>query len=165
MRQGFRVIDSDTHVNPSLDVLLRYADKELAERMDDLTPYRRTVKTVAGRGDAEDVGSSTILSVKPVRLQRVAGQKPATAAQADGDRGFLSGRTQMVTREPITPRVAEDNARGRLRDMDLEGRDIDFIIPGRGRTARPRSPRISRTGSIAPITATWRSTARPIRAG
>src|SRR5215510_1736178 len=130
MRQGFRVIDSDTHVNPSLDVLLRYADKELVERIDDLQPYRRTVKTVAGRGDAEDVGSSTVLSVRPVRLQRVAGQKPAAVPQADGDRGFLSGRTQMVTRQPITQRVAEDNARGRLRDMDLEGRDIDFIIPG-----------------------------------
>ena len=131
MRQGFRVIDSDTHVNPSLDVLLRYADKELQQRIDDLQPYRRTVKTVSGRGDAEDVGSATILSVKPVRLQRVAGAKAAPAATAaDGDRGFLSGRTQMVTRQPITPRVAEDNGRGRLRDMDLEGRDIDFIIPG-----------------------------------
>src|SRR6266852_2312845 len=130
MRQGFRVIDSDTHVNPSLDVLLRYADEALKARIDDLQPYRRTVKTVPGRGDAEDVGSSTILSIRPVRLQRVAGQKSAPAAQADGDRGFLSGRTQMVTRQPITPRVAEDNARGRLRDMDLEGRDIDFIIPG-----------------------------------
>src|SRR5712691_7573898 len=130
MRQGFRVIDSDTHVNPSLDVLLRYADEDLKARIDDLQPYRRTVKTVPGRGDAEDVGSSTILSIRPVRLQRVAGQKSAPAAQADGDRGFLSGRTQMVTRQPITPRVAEDNARGRLRDMDLEGRDIDFIIPG-----------------------------------
>src|SRR5216683_1493862 len=130
MRQGFRVIDSDTHVNPSLDVLLRYADEDLKARIDDLQPYRRTVKTVPGRGDAEDVGSSTILSIRPVRLQRVAGQKSAPAAQADGDRGFLSGRTQMVTRQPITPRVAEDNARGRLQDMDTEGRDIDFIIPG-----------------------------------
>src|SRR5256886_12649194 len=130
MRQGFRVIDSDTHVNPSLDVLLRYADKELQRRIDDLQPYRRTVKTVSGRGDAEDVGSATILSVKPGRLQRVAGQKAAPATPADGDRGFLSGRTQMVTRQPITPRVAEDNARGRLRDIDIEGRDIDFIIPG-----------------------------------
>jgi len=130
MRQGFRVIDSDTHVNPSLDVLLRYADNELKQRIDDLQPYRRTVKTVLGRGDAEDVGSSTILSVRPVRLQRVAGEKSAPATQGDGDRGFLSGRTQMVTRQPITARVAEDNGRGRLRDMDLEGRDIDFIIPG-----------------------------------
>ena len=106
MRQGFRVIDSDTHVNPSLDVLLRYADRDLQQRIDDLQPYRRTVKTVPGRGDAEDVGSATILSVKPVRLQRVAGEKAAPAAGADGDRGFLSGRTQMVTR------------RGRLEDIN-----------------------------------------------
>ena len=60
----------------------------------------------------------------------MAGRNRAPAAGADGDRGFLSGRTQMVTRQPITARVAEDNGRGRLRDMDLEGRDIDFIIPG-----------------------------------
>jgi len=52
------------------------------------------------------------------------------AAPGGGDRGFLSGRTHMVTRHPITPRVAEDNGRGRLSDMDREGRDIDFIIPG-----------------------------------
>src|SRR5215467_4213861 len=130
MRQGFRVIDSDTHVNPSLDVLLRYADRELQQRIDDLQPYRRTVKTSPGRGDAEDVGSATILAVKPVRLQRVAGTKAAAAAGGAGDRGFLSGRTQMVTRQPITARVAEDNGRGRLQDMDVEGRDIDFIVPG-----------------------------------
>jgi hypothetical protein len=95
MRQGLRVIDADTHVNPSLDVLLRYADRDLAQRIDDLQPYRRTVKTVPGRGDAEDVGSSTILSVKPVRLQRVAGAKPSAATVTEGDRGFLSGRTHM----------------------------------------------------------------------
>jgi hypothetical protein len=43
MRQGFRVIDSDTHVNPSFDVLRRYADKDLRDRMDDLKPYICTV--------------------------------------------------------------------------------------------------------------------------
>src|SRR2546422_10808907 len=114
MRQGFRVIDSDTHVNPSLDVLLRYADTGLKERIDDLQAYRRTVKTVPGRGDAEDVGSSTILSVRPVRLQRVAGEKSAPATQGDGDRGFLSGRTQMVTRQLITARVAERSEERRV---------------------------------------------------
>jgi predicted TIM-barrel fold metal-dependent hydrolase len=130
MRQGFRVIDADTHVNPSLDVLLRYADSELRDRLGELQPYQRTVKTVPGRGDAEDVGASTILSIKPVRLQRVAGEKSGHANEQGADRGFLSGRTQMVTRQPITPRVAEDASQGRLSDMDLEGRDIDFMIPG-----------------------------------
>ena len=37
MRHGFRVIDSDTHVNPSMDVLLRYADGALRERAYDPT--------------------------------------------------------------------------------------------------------------------------------
>ena len=105
MRQGFRVIDSDTHVNPSLNVLLRHADAELRARLGELEPYRRTVKVVRGRGDADDVDTSSILAIKPVRLQRVAGAKPGPAPEQGGDRGFLSGRTQMVTRQPITPRV------------------------------------------------------------
>ena len=130
MRQGFRVIDADTHVNPSLDVLLRYADGDLRERRDELQPYTRMVKPQPGRGDAEDVDACATLSIRPVRLQRVAGEKPRPPAPVGADRGFLSGRTQMVTRQPVTPRVAEDNAKGRLRDMDVEGRDIDFIIPG-----------------------------------
>src|SRR6266852_3136755 len=130
MRQGFRVIDSDTHVNPSLDVLLQYADASLRDHMDDLRPYMRKVKPGMGRGDAEDRAESTILAVKHLRYQRVAGEKPSASTDRGGDRGFLSGRTHMVTRQPIAARVAEDNARGRLQDMDTEGRDIDFIIPG-----------------------------------
>jgi predicted TIM-barrel fold metal-dependent hydrolase len=130
MRQGFRVIDSDTHVNPSMDVLLRYADPALRERLDDLAPFLRKVTVQPGRGDAEDRAESTILSIRQLRYQRVAGTKPTATPEAAGDRGFLSGRTKMVTRKPIAARVAEDNSRGRLLDMDTEGRDIDFIIPG-----------------------------------
>ena len=140
MRQGFRVIDADTHVNPSLDVLLRYADRALRERQADLQPYTRTIKPVPGRGDAEDVEACATLSIKPVRLQRVAGEKPPPPTPVGADRGFLSGRTQMVTRQPITARVAEDNAKGRLRDMDVEGRDIDFIIPGPWAYGAPALP-------------------------
>src|SRR4030095_897727 len=132
MRQGFRVIDSDTHVNPSLDVLLRYADKELAERIDDLQPYRRTVKTVVGRGDAEDVGSSSILSVKPVRLQRVAGEK-APPAPADRDRG---GRRWSRGSPP--PRGSPRTTRAAA-CATWTSRAATSIssFPDRGRTAHP----------------------------
>ncbi len=130
MKHGIRVIDSDTHVNPSMDVLLRYADAALRDRMADLAPYLRKVKVSPGRGDTEDQGQATILSIKQLCYARVAGAKPSTPTGPEGDRGFLSARTQMVTRQPITARVADDNARGRLADMDTEGRDIDFIIPG-----------------------------------
>ena len=102
MRQGFRVIDADTHVNPSMDVLLRYADHAMRQRLDELLPYTRRVKPRPGQGDAEDQEEYTILAIKPLRYQRVAGEKPGAVAETVGDRGFLSGRTHMATRLPIT---------------------------------------------------------------
>ena len=59
MRQGFRVIDSDTHVNPSMDVLLRYADASFRDHTEALRPYLRKVKPGRGRGDAEDHSEAT----------------------------------------------------------------------------------------------------------
>src|ERR671936_535216 len=78
MRQGLRVVDADTHVNPSLEVLLRYADQALLDRLDELKPHCRVTTT-------RDGAQQTQLNV---------------------------------------------NTRGRLADMDAEGRDIDVIIPG-----------------------------------
>ena len=164
MRQGFRVIDSDTHVNPSLDVLLRYADKELQQRIDDLQPYRRTVKTVPGRGDAEDVGSATILSVKPVRLQRVAGEKPsrppARTAIADFSRG--ARRWSRASRSPRAwPKTTGAAA---CATWISRAATSTSSSPGRGPMALRRWRRTSRRGSIAPTTATWPTTARRTRA-
>lgn len=164
MKHGIRVIDSDTHVNPSMDVLLRYADAALRDRMADLAPYLRKVKVSPGRGDAEDQGQATILSIKQLRYARVAGAKPSAPTGPEGDRGFLSARTHMVTRQPITARVADDNARGRLADMDTEAATSTSSSPARGRTARQRSLPTSRGGWSTPITVTWRNTARRTRA-
>ncbi|PON13059.1 hypothetical protein C2W62_36345 [Candidatus Entotheonella serta] len=66
MRQGFRVIDTDTHVNPSLDVLLRYADPGLQAHLDELTPYTIRVQPRPGQGNAEDLESVSMLSISPV---------------------------------------------------------------------------------------------------
>ena len=131
MRQGFRVIDSDTHVNPSLDVLLRYADQELAERIDDLQPYRRTGQDGGrpgrrrGRGLLHDpVGQSPFAcSGWPVRRRRRRRRATAIAAFSRGARRWSRASPSRRGSPRTTPL-------GRLRDMDLEGRDIDFIIPG-----------------------------------
>src|SRR5207245_2075628 len=90
-------VHSDTHVNPSMDVLLRYADAALRDRMADLAPYLRKVKVSPGLGDAEDQVQATILSIKQLRYARVAGAKPSAPTGPEGDRGFLSARTHMVT--------------------------------------------------------------------
>ena len=129
MRKGYRIIDIDTHVNPCVEVLLDHADKDMRDRMDDLKPYLRVVTPRLGQGDAEDREEFSIISIAPVRYQRVAGAKPPTDVDTSGTHN-LAGRTQMANRSPIAVGAAEDNAPGRLQDMDVEGRDIDFIIPG-----------------------------------
>jgi hypothetical protein len=73
MRQGFKVIDVDTHVTPAMEVLFRYADKELLDRKSDLDPYIRMTKPVAGRGHPET--EYGVLRVNPKPYSRVAGFK------------------------------------------------------------------------------------------
>ena len=152
MRQGFRVIDTDTHVNPSMDVLLRYADQALQECVDELKPYMRTVKPRPGQGDAEDQETATMLTIKPLRYQRVAGEKPGTPTDSGGDRGFLSGRTHMVTRQPITARVSEDNSRGVCRIWTPRAVISTLLSPAPGPLALPPWPRTSPGASVVPIT-------------
>lgn len=126
MKQGYRIVDADTHVNPMLDVLLRYADKDLLDRADALKPY------------ISESGEHSSLSVAPIRYNRVAGSKATGAVEIKaGGAGNLAGRTRMRTSKPIAPDVAEDNARGRLSDMDDEGADVHFIIAGTWAFAAP----------------------------
>src|SRR5260370_19246475 len=43
MRNGFRVYDSDTHVNPAAEVMERYVDPDFRPRLAELSPYRFAV--------------------------------------------------------------------------------------------------------------------------
>src|SRR5437764_12699846 len=45
MKNGFRVYDTDTHIDPGADVLERYVDPGFRKRLDDLAPYRVAIKS------------------------------------------------------------------------------------------------------------------------
>ena len=128
MRNGYRVIDVDTHVTPSLEVLHRYADARLKARWDELKPYARAMKSPPGRGHPDTPWST--LRINPIPFERVAGQKGGTGAGKKGGAGALEGRVANIARETCAPGIQHDNAVGRLRDMDLEGVDVDVLIPG-----------------------------------
>jgi len=74
MGQEFRAIDVDGHVNPSSDVVFRYADAKLRDRMNDLKPYIRLVKPPLGQGHPEDREEYSLPSIGRVRDDGVAGQ-------------------------------------------------------------------------------------------
>ena len=123
MKKGYKVIDIDTHVNPSYDTLVKYVDPSFRPRLDELTPYLRKV------------GDYTALSLASIPFDRFPGDPPKVedAAAVTGGRGALEGRvTRSSGHHRVDPRhgVSDENAEGRLLDMDMEGRDVDVIIPG-----------------------------------
>jgi hypothetical protein len=48
MRDGLRVYDADTHVNPAAEGLERSADPSFRPRLADLAPYRSHAVDLAG---------------------------------------------------------------------------------------------------------------------
>jgi uncharacterized protein len=123
MRDGYRIIDTDTHVGPTVDVLYEYGSDALAARRGDLVPYERQFRDGIG------------LSINPYPYKRRMGEK-ATAAEAErGAAPSLKGAVGSNRVEEPEPDVSQRNAVGRLQDMDREGRDVDLIIPGTFSTA------------------------------
>ncbi len=123
MRDGYRIIDTDTHVGPTADALYRHGSATLRERRAELAPYE-----FQGR-------DGTGLSINPFPYQRPMGARGGATDAERGGAPSLKGKTGSNVRSSPEPGVSVDNAAGRLRDMDREGRDVDLIIPGTFATA------------------------------
>jgi hypothetical protein len=120
MQKGYKVIDMDTHVGPSFDVLCEYVDPSLRPRLQEMEKYRQK-------------GGKNI-AVAPYQWTRYAGQKPPEKPEIipGGQTGWSrhSRSTRGYHRAPPRPGTDEKDSQARLLDMDREGRDIDLIFPG-----------------------------------
>lgn len=123
MRNGYRVIDTDTHVGPTVDVLYDYGSATLTERRGELAPYEQQMRDGIG------------LSISPYPYKRAMGEKAFDEHAERGAAPSLKGKVGSNVVEPPEAGVSQRNAAGRLRDMDREGRDVDLIIPGTFATA------------------------------
>ncbi len=126
MRDGYRIIDTDTHVGPSVETLQQFASAALLDRWEELAIFNQP---------SSEGGHH--LSIHPFPYRRKLGTSPeADAAPATGGASPLKGsvsRTSLPT--PYTPGVNDLNSAGRLADMDSEGVDVHLIIPGTFATA------------------------------
>jgi hypothetical protein len=127
MKNGFRVVDMDTHVNPNFETLVKYMEPEFRARQAELKPYLRE----------QDYGTGklTTITVAPYPYDRFPGEAPKDdeGEIKPGGRGALEKRVTKSSshhRIPPQPGVQDEDAGARIRDMDLEGRDLDFLIPG-----------------------------------
>ena len=130
MRDGIKIIDMDTHVRPSLEILSKYIEPSFRPRMDEFKPYHKVRKL-------KDGSTATDVSMGAIPYDRFPGTAPQTGDDVAtlGGRGALDGRTVNMHRAPAHPLVELEDVEGRLIDMDLEGRDIDFIYPGGGQAS------------------------------
>jgi predicted TIM-barrel fold metal-dependent hydrolase len=128
MKNGFKVIDMDTHVNPSYETLVKYSEPAFRARLGDFKPYLRTMKHAL-------LGDFTTIAVAPYPYNRFPGEAPSKE-EPRPQPGGIGAIEERVTeksshrRAEAQPGVSDENAVGRLKDMDLEGRDMDFLIPG-----------------------------------
>jgi predicted TIM-barrel fold metal-dependent hydrolase len=124
MRNGFRIIDTDTHVGPTVEVLEKYAGPALRARWDELTQYFSPV-----------TGGGHQLSIEPIPYRRRMGATSEAEAATPGAISPLKGNVSATLRVPVAEGVNDENAAGRLEDMDREGIDIHLLIPATFSTA------------------------------
>ena len=112
MRNGFRVYDADTHVSPSAEVLERYLDPAFGRGSPNWRPIAMMPATV-----------SHSYSFGRKFYRRVLGE--AAPRETFTGREFALARQQDAA-----PRGAGRCADNRVKDMDDEGTDVHFLIPG-----------------------------------
>ena len=143
MRNGVRIVDIDTHVNPSYETLVKYLDPDARSRVAELQPFVRTRNS--------NGTTSRVLHVAPYPFDRFPGEAPTEAKVVAGGKGALEGRvTNSSSHHRVAPAVGvqDENVDDRIKDMDVEGRDIDFLIPGTWATAVSGVPDITLTEAL-----------------
>jgi predicted TIM-barrel fold metal-dependent hydrolase len=127
VKNGYRIIDTDTHVGPNVETFEKYASPALRDRWDELLPYYMAVT------------EGHHLSIDPIPYKRAMNQSsdPEKAAGA-GEKGALQGKTTPLWTVRPQPEVNNLNVLGRIEDMDAEGSDVHLIIPATWSTAASR---------------------------
>ena len=116
MRNGYRVYDTDTHIDPGADVLEKYVDPAFRPRLADLAPYRVLVKSRTLDGEARTT----------YRFAQRAYER--TLGEAEPRKGSSDERVWRGKRRP-SPGVVDDRSDNRVFDMDEEGADVHFLVP------------------------------------
>ena len=118
MKNGFKVFDTDTHVMPAAEVIERYVDPVFRPRLKELEPYRTPM-----RQSVEYQGALHGYRIQPQFYRRVLGEAAPRPDHSGRDTVWMGAKVPR-------PGVQDDNAANRVADMDDEGTDVHFLVPG-----------------------------------
>jgi predicted TIM-barrel fold metal-dependent hydrolase len=126
-RDGYRIFDADTHIIEPVEPIEEYLSAADRARLAALGP-------LVGRGPAK-AGMSRYLIGKRPKLDRRLGSRERVAPPSGATRGVKDGGTPWDVRwqgPPFpTDRVSFD-PHARVKDMDLEGVDVNMVLPSGG---------------------------------
>ncbi len=118
MRQGLRVFDADTHVEPSAEVLERYVDPAFRERLPDLAAYRVPMRPGTPGGSP----GRHVYRAHQKLYRRILGEAGPHEGHSGRDSHWMGSKAPRAG-------VQDDQAASRIADMDEEGTDAHFLIP------------------------------------
>ncbi|MBI3328786.1 MAG: amidohydrolase family protein [Nitrospinae bacterium] len=111
MRNGYKIIDMDTHVQPPLEVLEKYVDPSLRPRLKELDPYRRP-------SVGKDGVTRSRLNVGAIAYDRFPGQAP----REEDQRPTPGGRHRYI-------RDYTAKAPNRLKSAaQVSGADVEWAV-------------------------------------
>ena len=113
-KNGYKIFDSDTHVGPSADILERYMSAAERERLKGFEEFRAENRRTG----------HTTYNFNTRKYTRRIGEPDAREADP---REYMTGFTARHRQAP-NPRIEDDPAE-RLKDMDLEGVDVNLLLP------------------------------------
>jgi predicted TIM-barrel fold metal-dependent hydrolase len=112
-RNGYKIFDSDTHVGPLADVLVKYLSDGEKARLAGWDEH----KAVNKRGH-----------VTYTKGQRRYQRKLGTAQADQTPGGYMAGFTGVKREKEVSPNVDHDPGE-RIKDMDYEGVDVNLTLP------------------------------------
>ena len=126
-RAGYRIFDADTHIIEPVEPIEEYLSAADRATLAALGP-------LVGRGPAK-AGMSRYLIGKRPRLDRRLGSRERVVPPSGAARGAKDGGTPWDVRWQGPPfpsdRVSVD-PHARVKDMDLEGVDVNMVLPSGG---------------------------------
>lgn len=125
MRDGFRVMDADTHVSPSAEALEPYLSGRLRQLVPDLERRRREIK-IGWAGEVRTAPFKHAYELEPPG-QGWGSSAPRVLGEAEPRAQARRFQHFMGTRFPTEG--GDEDPGVRTKDMDEEGADVHVMVP------------------------------------
>jgi hypothetical protein len=123
VKNGYKIWDTDTHIQPTVEVVEPYYDPGFRKRLPELERYKLPVPADNGTQSTRYSEGRHRYAVGKVAYRRILGQAEPPVEPVANYGKFQGSKLPSLG-------VADDQVDARIRDMDEEGVDVQLMVPG-----------------------------------